>query len=312
MKKNYRILITWKPAFFELRKYNKHFKKHNIKIDKFFSKQFLKENQLIGVIHKYDAVICGDDEFSKNVLKKAVKLKVISKWGTGLDSIDLHFCRKLKIKVFNSPGAFTNSVAQLAVGMLLCISRDILNTHLDIKNNTWPKRAGFLINSKTIGIIGFGNIGKKISEMLTGFRCKVIYHDIKKKIRNIHKVKRVTKDNLLKSSDVIFLCTDLNKSSENLIDFNEIRVMKKNVCLINISRGKIINQKALVYGLKKKIIKAVGLDVFEEEPIKNDNPLLKFNNCILSSHNAFNTSEEVSKVHKNTFYNLFKGLNIIL
>ena len=82
--------------------------------------------------------------------------------------------------------------------------------------------------------------------------------------------------------------------------------------MINISRGKIINQKALVYGLKKKIIKAVGLDVFEEEPIKNDNPLLKFNNCILSSHNAFNTSEEVSKVHKNTFYNLFKGLNIIL
>jgi D-3-phosphoglycerate dehydrogenase len=312
MKKKYKLLVTWKPAFLELTKYNKLFKKHNIDIDKFLSKQFLKERDLIKIIHKYDAVICGDDEFNVNVLKKAIKLKVISKWGTGLDSIDLKFCKKKKIKVFNSPGAFTTGVAQVAIGMMLCISRDILNTHLDIKKNMWTKRTGFLIKDKTVGIIGFGNIGKKISEMLSGFQSRIIYYDKKKKLGNGYKVKRVSKINLLKKSDVIFLCTDLNKSSENLIDYKEIRVMKKNVSLINISRGKVINEKALIYGLKNRIIKAVGLDVFAEEPIKSNNPLLKFDNCILSSHNAFNTSEEVSKVHKNTVLNLFKGLNIIL
>lgn len=312
MQKKYKLLVTWKSAFLELKKYNKLFKKHNIEIDKFLSKQFLKERDLIKIIHKYDAVICGDDEFNVNVLKKAIKLKVISKWGTGLDSIDLKFCKKAKIKVFNSPGAFTTGVAQIAIGMMLCISRDILNTHLDVKKNMWPKRTGFLIKDKTVGIIGFGNIGKKISEMLSGFQSRIIYYDKKKKLGKGYKVKRVSKINLLKKSDVIFLCTDLNKSSENLIDYKEIRLMKKNVSLINISRGKVINEKALIYGLKNRIIKAVGLDVFAEEPIKSNNPLLKFDNCILSSHNAFNTSEEVSKVHKNTIVNLFKGLNIIL
>lgn len=312
MKYKFKVLVTWQLFIDQLNKYQKILINNKIKIDTINSKQFLSEKDLLRVIKDYHGVVCGDDQFTKKVLIKAKNLKVISKWGTGLDSIDLDYAKKIGIKVYNSPGGFTAGVAQLAIAMLLAISRNIINTHNEMRKGEWPKLQGFLLSGRTLGIIGYGNIGQKISEMISGFKMKVVFNDkknISNKILKKNKVFFLNKKKLIETSDIIILCVDLNKSSKNLINKKDFFLMKKNVIIINISRGQVINQKALLNALKNKKVYAAGLDVFENEPLEKNNKLFKYKNCIFSSHNAFNTYEDVNKVHENTIKNLIKGLN---
>jgi len=276
-----------------------------------FKKQGLIENELYKIIEKYDAIICGDDEVSKKVIDKAKNLKVISKWGTGLDSINVDYAKKRGIKVYNTPNAFTKGVAQLALSFILNFSRHTFATHENIKKGNWPKITGFLIKEKIIGIIGFGNIGREVSKLVLKLGMKVIYNDIKK-IKNFNN-KNIYKSSLkelLKKSDIVIMCCDLNQTSLNLINSSKMKFMKKTSGIINISRGGIINENDLIKKLNDKKISFAALDVFEKEPLNKDSKLLKFNNCILSSHNAFNTVEEVNKVNINTLKNLYKGLRI--
>lgn len=314
MKKNfykYNVLCTWKIVFPVLKKYKKFFKKNRIKVTKINVGENASEKILLKIINKYDGVIAGDDQFTKKVLSKAKKLKVISKWGTGLDSIDINAAKKANIKVYNTPDAFSKGVSQLALGMILVISRDILNTHLDLKSGIWSHRTGFLLDKKTIGIFGLGKIGLKTSEMLKGFNVKILGNDIKKIEKGVlkkYKIKKVSKNKLLTNSDIIILCVNLNKTSIGLINSKEFNLMKKKPVLINICRGRVINEKALIKALEQKKILGAGLDVFEKEPISKKNKLLQFKNCIFSTHNAFNTAEDVNKVNDNTIKNLVRGI----
>ena len=268
----FNILITAFPFVNEYKKLKKFFKNDNFNIKIVKTAQSLKEKDLLKLIKNIDGVICGDDEFNKDVLKKANKLKVLSKWGTGLDSIDLITCKKLNIKVYNTPGAFTESVATQALAFILNFNRKILLNHNNVKNGIWNKPQGSTLINKNIGIIGLGSIGSRISEMLIPFKCEIFGNDIKK----------------------------INKKKSKLI--------KNKPLLINIARGPIINEKVLVSLLKKKIITGACLDVFENEPININSKVTKFKNVILTSHNAFNTTEEVNKVHVNTYKNLILGL----
>ena len=296
-----------------IKKYLPLLKKKNISYDKIIRNPVVKEKELIKNIHKYDGLICSDDEVTKLVLEKAVNLKVISKWGTGTDSIDKIYAKKKKIKVLNSPDAFSKSVAQLVWGMILLLSRNIIKTQKIIKDGQWPKLTGSLLKDKNLGIIGLGKVGQSVIKMGSGFEMKIIGHDTKSLKKNFlkkFKVSKLSKKQLLKKSDFIVLCVDLNDSSHHLISKKELKFMKKNSVLINISRGQVVNEKDLISALKNKKIKAAGLDVFETEPLKKNNSLLKLDNCVLSSHNAFNTEEEVNKVHKNTILNLVRGLSL--
>ena len=294
-----------------IKKYIPLLKKKNISYDKIIRNPVVKEKELIKNIHKYDGLICSDDEVTKLVLKKAVNLKVISKWGTGTDSIDKIYAKKKNIKVLNSPDAFSKSVAQYVWGMILLLSRNIIRTQNKIKDGQWPKLTGSLLKNKNLGVIGLGKVGQSVIKMGSGFEMKTIGYDIKTIKKNFlkkFKVNKLSKKQLLKRSDFIVLCVDLNDSSHHLISKKELKLMKKNSVLINISRGQVVNEKDLISALKNKKIKAAGLDVFETEPLKQNSLLLKLDNCVLSSHNAYNTEEEVNKVHKNTILNLVRGL----
>jgi D-3-phosphoglycerate dehydrogenase len=303
--KTYKILVTYRMMITFLEK-NKNILPNNFIFDYYKVPQALNSLQLENKIKNYDGLICGDDEINKKVLIKAKNLKVISKWGTGLDSIDLKLCKKYGVKVFNTPGAFTEGVAQIALAFILGFSREIFNTHLQIKNYKWPKISGHLIKNQTLGIIGLGNIGLKLAEYAFKLGMKVIFNDIK----NIKhkKYKKVNLNYLMANSDYICLCCDLNESSLNLLNFSLLSKIKKSCSLINISRGKLIIEKDLILALKKGLIKNVALDVFDEEPLNRNNFLRKFKNVILSSHNAFNTIENVEHVNKNTLKNLKKIL----
>lgn len=302
--KNKNILITWKIMRDYIYK-NSLNKKKNIKFDFLCKDQSLTKKDLLPIIHKYDGVICGDDDFDKSVIDRAKKLRVISKWGTGIDSIDKAYCQKKGIKVYNTPGAFTNGVSQYAFALVLAFTRSLFEIDKHVRKGYWPKPAGFLMENKNIGIIGMGKIGKRIAFLCQKVGFNIFFYDIKK-IKS--KYKQKNKNFVLGNSDILVLSCDLNKTSYKLIKYKDLKKMKKTSAIINIARGPIIDEASLIKVLEKKMIKFAGLDVFEKEPIKLNNKLLNLNNCFIGSHNAFNTIEEVEKVNKVTFTNLLKFL----
>jgi len=309
--KKFNVLVTWRLMIKFLKENKKQYHSNKIRFHFKEKKQGLVENEIYRIVDKYDALVCGDDEITNRVIDKAKNLKVISKWGTGLDSINVKYARKKGIKVFNTPNAFTKGVAQLALSFILNFSRHTFETHENIKKGNWPKISGFLIKEKIIGIIGFGNIGREVSRLVLKLGMKVIYNDIKK-IKNFNN-KNIYKSSLkelLKKSDIVITCCDLNHTSLNLINDSKMKLMKNTSGIINISRGGIVNENDLIKNLNSKKIGFAALDVFKKEPLNKNSKLLKFNNCILSSHNAFNTVEEVNKVSINTLKNLYKGLRI--
>ena len=310
-KEKYKILISAIPLVPIFNKYKKFFDTKKYSIDLKKTDQYLNETQLLKIIDKYHGVICGDDEFSKRVLMKASNLKVISKWGTGINSIDLNFAKIKKIKVLNTPSAFSYSVATMAIGMILSYFRKIIDNHNLIKKNKWPKLQGETLLNKKIGIIGVGNIGKKIFEMLMGFETIKYANDIKiinQSFLKRHKIKQVSKKKIFRESDILITASDLNKSSYHLINKKTLKLTKKNVLIVNISRGSIIDNNALIKFLEKNPHSGACLDVFEDEPLKRNSKFLRLKNCMLTSHNAFNTHHEVEKTHRNTINNILKIL----
>ena len=292
-------------------KYKNLFKKENIDYDTISVNPSLKENQLLKIIHKYDGIICGDDEITKKVIDKAKKLKVISKWGTGLDSIDVNYAKKKNILICNSPKAFVESVTVYAFGLLINLSRGLFKIHSLVMKNKWEKYSGVELLNKNLGIIGFGNIGENIAKVGTAFGMNILINDSNKKLKS--KVLRygysfISKVKILNKSDFLILATDLNKSSFHLLNFKDFEIIKKNLILINISRGPIINEKALIKYIKNKKIGGIGLDVFENEPLKRNHIFKKFNNAIFGSHNAFNTKEAVNRTNDDCVLNLIKAL----
>ena len=310
-KEKYKILISAIPLVPIFKKYKKFFDTKKYSIDLKKTDQYLNETQLLKIIDKYHGVICGDDEFSKRVLMKASNLKVISKWGTGINSIDLNFAKTKKIKVLNTPSAFSYSVATMAIGMILSYFRKIVDNHNLIKKNKWPKLQGETLLNKKIGVIGVGNIGKKIFEMLMGFETINYANDLKIINRSFlkrHKIKQVSKKKIFRESDILVTASDLNKSSYHLINKKTLKLTKKNVLIVNISRGSIIDNNALIKFLEKNPHSGACLDVFEDEPLKRNSKFLRLKNCMLTSHNAFNTHHEVEKTHRNTINNILKIL----
>lgn len=311
-KKKYKILISAIPLVPIFKKFKKYFDHKKFSIDLKKTDQFLNENELIKIIKDYDGVICGDDEFSEKVLLKAKKLKVISKWGTGINSIDFNFAKKRKIKVCNTPSAFSYSVATMALAMILAYYRKIITNHNLVKKYKWPKITGETLLNKKVGVIGVGNIGKKILQMLRGFETINYGNDLKKINKNFlskYNVKQVSKDKIFQECDIVVTASDLNKSSYHLINKKSLNKMKKDVLIVNISRGPLIDNIALINFLKKNKNSGACLDVFEKEPLNQKSKFLGLKNCILASHNAFNTSYEVEKTHLNTIKNILKFLH---
>ena len=312
MKKS-NLLITAIPFIPIVKQFEKEMKMRNIDYKVLKSSQFVSEKRFLKVIHKFDALLSGDDEITKKVIDKAKNLKVISKWGTGIDSIEHEYAQKKGIKVFNTKNAFTNGVATMAIAMILSFYRRIIKNHNDIKKHIWLKYSGETLINKKIGIIGLGNIGKKIIHMLQGFGTINYGNDLKKIDKRFIKkydLKIKSKKFIFQNSDIIIIATDLNKKSYKLLNKKTFRSLKLKPLIVNIGRGGSIDNDALIDALKKKRVIGACLDVFENEPLEKNSVLKKFENCIFTSHNAFNTKDEVEFVHKNTLNNIFKGLNL--
>ncbi len=274
----------------------------------------LSEEEILTYAGKFDGVICGDDRFSPRVMDACLpRLKVISKWGTGIDSIDKPYAEQLGITVRNTTNAFTLPVSDTVIGLMLCFARGIPWMNRDVKKGLWSKYLGRSLSECTLGVVGVGNIGKAVIRRARGFGMKILGNDIITIAPDFlleNGVEMTSLEDLLGRADFITLNCDLNPTSFHLINHNTMEYIKPGVILINTARGPLVEETALVDGLKTGLLGGAGFDVFEVEPLPADSPLLTFDNVLLSAHNSNASPAAWERVHRNTIHNLLTDLNI--
>jgi D-3-phosphoglycerate dehydrogenase len=274
----------------------------------------LSEDELLGYAGSIDGVICGDDRFSEKVLKAAApRLRVISKWGTGIDSIDTKVAKELGIQVLNTPGAFTEPVADSVLGYILAFARSQPWMTQQMREGEWEKIPGRALSECTLGVVGVGKIGKAVLKRAQAFGMCLLGNDIVEIdsgfITEVG-VQMMTLENLLKQADFISINCDLNPTSRGLIDRGAFRLMQPQTVLINTARGPIVVEEALIKALRDKSIAGAALDVFEEEPLPGESPLRAMNNVLLAPHNANSSPGAWERMHLNTLRNLITGLGL--
>ena len=278
-------------------------------------KERFEEQELLQWVRDVDGVICGDDQFTERVLKAAPKLKVLSKWGTGIDSIDQEACKRLGIAVRNSPNAFSEPVADSVLGYILSFARRLPWMDRIMRNGQWSKLPSVALRECTLGIIGVGNVGKTVVHRATAFGMRVLGNDLVEMPFDFlaeNQIDMVSKEELLQQADYVSLNCTLNPTSFHLMSDNEFALMKSTAVIINTARGPIIDEPALIRALQSEQIAGAALDVFEQEPLPAESPLLEMDNVMLASHNANSSPEAWQRVHQNTVQNLLNELDKVL
>jgi lactate dehydrogenase-like 2-hydroxyacid dehydrogenase len=248
-------------------------------------------------------------------------LKIISTFSTGYEHIDIESANKKGIRVGHTGNILTETTADLAFGLILCLGRRIVEADRFLRDSKWKNgwcpelMLGTDIHNKVLGLIGFGKIGKAVAKRATGFDMEIIYYnrnvqeiDKGKDIKN--KAKYCKLKELLCIADYIVIACSLNDDSYHLIDIENLKMMKKTAFLINVSRGKIIKERDLVFALRKKYLAGAALDVFEQEPILKNNPLIKMKNVILLPHigsSSHSTRNRMSEIAATNIINVLEG-----
>ncbi len=239
--------------------------------------------QLVQKAVDVDALIVrGRTKVTKEVIAAATQLKVIARSGTGVDNIDLLAAKEKKITVVNAPGANAESVAEHTFAFMLALARNLVPAVTQLKSGTWAKSdfRGMELKGKTLGVLGFGHIGKRVAELGKAFGMDVLVY-----------AKGNPLDEFLASVDIVSLHVPLTSETRGLMGAKEFKKMKKTAILINTARGAIVDEAALIDALKTGTIAAAALDVYSTEPLSSESELLKLPNVILTPHVAADSRE---------------------
>src|SRR5215208_4669703 len=274
----------------------------------------MEESELLNYAGDFDGAICGDDRYTARVLEACTpRLKVISKWGTGIDSIDAEACSRCDVKLYRTLNAFTLAVADTVLGYMLAFARRQPWMDKEMKAGKWDKLPGKVLSECTLGVIGLGNIGKAVTRRARVFGMRVYGTDI---IDIDHVfvaetgIEMTSLQSLLSNSDFVSINCDLNPTSYHLINRDTLALVRPNAVLINTARGPIVEEKALIEALQAKRLAGAALDVFEHEPLPLESPLLKMDNVLLAPHNSNSSPAAWERVHWNTIRNLLEGLGL--
>lgn len=274
----------------------------------------MEEADLLKYAGQFDGAICGDDRYTARVIEAcSPRLKIISKWGTGIDSIDGEACSRHGIKIGRTLNAFTTPVADTVLGYMLAFVRRQPWMDREMKSGKWEKIPGRALSECTLGIIGVGNIGKAVTRRARAFGMKVYGTDIVE-IDHVFisetGIEMMDLATLLSASDFVSLNCDLNPSSYHLINSKTLALIQPSAVLINTARGPIVEEKSLIEALQDGRLGGAALDVFEVEPLPLDSPLMKMDNVMLAPHNSNSSPAAWEWVHWNTIKNLLDGLGI--
>ena len=235
--------------------------------------------------------IAGLDRIDSPVIRAARSLKIIARYGVGVDGVDLKAARSAGIVVTNTPGANSTSVAELAVGLMLALNRNIVQAALSTRSGEWPRLRGISLEGKTIGLLGFGAIGKQVARMLMGFNCRVIAYDPipdQQTARDLN-VEFMDANEVLGISNLLSLHLPLTAETRGMVDEVFLASMKPGTCLINTSRGELVVEEHLVAALTNGHLKGAALDVFHMQPLDPQNPLLQLPQVIATPHMGAHT-----------------------
>jgi len=274
----------------------------------------MSEDELLAYAGQFDGTVCGDDRYTERVLQRCLpRLKVISKWGTGIDSIDKTAAERLGIQVRNTPNAFTLPVADSVMAYMLAFARRQPWMDREMKAGRWEKIPGRSLSECTLGVIGVGNIGKAVIRRARSFGMKLLGNDIIPIAPDFvveNNVEMTSLEDLLSRADFVSLNADLNPTSRHLINAETLRKMKPGAVLINTARGPLVDEPALAAALQSGQIAGAALDVFEVEPLPHDSPLMKMDNVMLAPHNTNSSPSAWERVHWSTIRNLLESLGL--
>jgi len=288
------------------------------------SKAPLRYSELLKKVKGVNAILCFlNDKIDKQTIEAAgPSLKVISTFSTGYEHIDISEAKRRGIMVGYTGDILTDTTADLAIGLMLCLGRRLVVADNYLRKGKWKYgwnpdlMIGSDLHHKTLGVIGLGKIGSAICRRAAGFGMKILFtkrnfdqNDFNKN-KSSDKLEYCNLQKLVSESDYIVISCTLNKDSYHLIDYEKIKMMKRDTFIINISRGKIINERDLIRGLKERLIAGAGLDVFEDEPIKSNNPLIKMQNVVLLPHigsASIETRNKMSVIAASNIIEVLKG-----
>lgn len=311
MADDQRILITCPQMQLGLQQYESALRNMGLTPVAPELQQQLSEQELIEIIPSFVGVIAGDDPFTRRVLEKAQRLKIISKWGTGIDNIDIGAAAEFGIRVTNTPGLFGDDVADLIVGYMVMLARGLHLIDREVRRGHWFKPQGAALGGKTLGIVGLGTIGRALATRAMAMRMRVQGIDPSSESRSKAVelgVEIAELDQLLASSHFVSLNCPLTPKTEGLLDGRRLKLMRSDAFLINAGRGRLIEEKTLIAALESGAIRGAALDVFETEPLPSSSPLISMDNCLLGSHNASNTLEASHRVNELAVANLLEAL----
>lgn len=254
----------------------------------------LKGTDLVAFFADCKAAIVGLETVDDALLAACPTLKIVAKFGVGLDNIDQEACARRNIAVGWTGGVNKTSVAEMALGFMLTLSRNLFTTSLQLKAGTWNKSGGYQLSGKTVGIIGVGHIGKELVRLLSPFGCTLLLNDVLDIGMYAQSVgaRVASKQEIFSSCDLISVHTPLTETTENLVCRETLSLMKPSAFVINTARGPIVNQADLQWALEHKIIAGAALDVYPEEP-PNNPALLNLPNLFCTPHIGGNANEAV-------------------
>mgnify|MGYP002621072957 CR=1 FL=1 len=306
-----KVLITATNLLPVLAEWRPYFEEQGAEVIAAEVNERLSEAELLPLVADIDGAVVGDDDWNAKVIAAAPQLKVLSKWGTGIDSIDQAACAEAGVVVRNVTNAFTDPVADTTMSYALSLLRQVPATDADMKNGVWHKRPVRCLAECTVGVIGLGNIGQAVAKRMRAAGATVLGNDVREleaaRLAELE-VTLVPKEQLLAEADIISLNCDLNPSSHHILGEAEFSQMRQGVLVINTARGPLIDEPALVAALENGTVGGAGLDVFEDEPLPSDSRLRSMSNVLLAPHNANSSPRAYQAVHQASIDNVFSVL----
>lgn len=295
------ILVTCPPMLGLIDEFADDFDAQDLDFTPAKVAQVLSEEELIALVPDYDGWIIGDDPATARVVNAAAKgkLKAAVKWGVGVDNVDFDAFRAAGVPVENTPGAFGGEVADVALTYLLGLARQTYLIDREIRtNNAWPKPPGISVVGRTVALVGFGDIGSQTARRLLACGAKLIVYDpAYKPVAGLDVETAPWPERLNEADFLVFTCP-LNDATRHMFNEEIVTRLKPGVRVVNVARGPVIKESALIDALERDIVHSAALDVFEIEPLAADNPLRRFDRCIFGSHNSSNSADAVRRVSR--------------
>ena len=301
------VLITTFPQDWDSSEIIAFLESRNCNVSVHFREFSMTEDDLITLLQGVDGIISGNHPFTRRVISAVDNLKIISRTGAGFDSIDLEAAAEHGIVVTTTPEANSESVADLAMGLMLGIARHIPQGDRDVRGGGWSHHIGVELYQKTLGIIGLGKIGKRLAKRAYGFDMTILAYDLyqDEAFAAEYGVTYLSLDELLTRADFVSIHSPLSPATSGLIGEPELKLMKPTAYLINTARGPIVHEPSLIEALSAGWIAGAGLDVFSQEPPTNS-PLLSIENVVLGPHVAASTEEAMYRMARGAAENVVK------